>query len=213
MDRYKKNYLKNIQHPFKNIEVVSFDGKFNKFGSETLHLNELFPNLRALSLENILVVNKTSIDLEFPHLKYLCIIFGSPKGLTESDIKPMLIKNPQIRSITTGRTSMRFLQFISQNLSNIEVLELPHLSWDYYNDGVELIFQNVKRLSVKVKTDQAPDLLEFTQLAELELNCFPEFSMQCLDYILKFPNLIKLDIVRNTLKMTIFQHSLEGYQI
>lgn len=83
MDRCKKNYLKNIQYPFKNIEIVSFEGKFNRFDSATGDLNELFPNLRALSLENIQVVNKTSIDLEFPHLKYLCIIFGSPKGLTE----------------------------------------------------------------------------------------------------------------------------------
>lgn len=200
MDRFKKNHLENIQHPFKNIEVVSFEGKFNKFGSATLDLNELFPNLRALSLENIQVVNKCSIDLEFPHLKYLSIIFGSPKGLTETDIKPMLINNPQIRNLTTGRTSMRFLQFISQNLANIEALDLPHLSWDYYNDGVELIFQSVKKLSVKVKNDQTPDLLEFSQLTELELNCFPDFSMQCVDYILKYQNLVKLDIVGSTLE-------------
>lgn len=112
----------------------------------------------------------------------------------------MLINNPQIRSVTTGRTSMRFLQFISQNLSNIETLDLPHLSWDYYNDGVDLIFQHVKKLSVKVKTDQTPDLLEFPQLTELKLNCFPDFSMQCVDYILKCSNLIKLDIVGGSLE-------------
>lgn len=72
--------------------------------------------------------------------------------------------------------------------------------FDYFNDGrPEIIFQNVKDLFIKGRADQRPDLLVFPQLTRLKLDCFPDFSIGWIDYILRQTNLTNLDIVNGVL--------------
>lgn len=200
MLRCNENYLADIQHPFEYIEQVSLDGVFDKLGSTTLHLNELFPNLRRLNVGSRGIVDKTSIDFKFSHLEHLNIIFGSSKGFRETDIVPMIQKNPQIKSITTGRNTMNFLRNLNQNLPNIEELNLPFLFVDYQDVGPEIVFHNVKKLTVKGKMFQQPDLLVFPQLSAFVVDCYPDFSNQWIDYTLRHPNLMELDIVGGSLE-------------
>lgn len=198
----KENYLINVRSPFSGTKDVLFSGNFEKLASDVLDLNELFPNMRKLTLINNEVIDKTCIDRVFPHLEDFEVVFMNKMGILESDVIQMLQKNPQIRRFATERATMRFFRALNEHLPDLEELKFTNMFWDYDLQGDAVVFKNVKKLSVKGLSDETPDLHVFPSLVELQIDSFTDFSSQWADFVLKHLNLEKLYITSGVMRNT-----------
>lgn len=196
IESYDEFLLQNVQKPFYNAENVSFVGVFHKLGSESMKLNEMFPNMRQLSLVYLHVTDPSSIHLYFPYLKYLYVSFLRAKqSFTDNDIECLINKNPQIQSLSIYNGSMKFFKFVSENMPNLKTLSLPWKFRDYLNDGDSPIhFKTVKKLSIKYTINRFARNVTFDQLQELEFVCNPDFPDVWIDFLEKNTNLTKLSI-------------------
>lgn len=193
---YNEFLLQNVQKPFYNAENVSFAGEFYELGSESMKLNEMFPKMRQLSLGYLHVTDPTSIHLHFPYLEHLSVSFIRTKQpFTDTDIKCLINKNPQIQSLSIYHGSMEFFKFVSENMPNLNALYLPWKFSDYLNDRDRPIhFKTVKKLSIKYTINRFPRNVTFDKLQEMEFICNPDFPDVWINFIEKNTHLTRLNI-------------------
>lgn len=127
LEMYEENAFDGIEKPFANVEHVCIVGEYERLGNDNLNFSAIFPKMRRLSIKDSKVTDRTSINLEFPHLEHLNVAFLHPCGFSEDDIKNIIEKNPQLRSLSLYYTTLDFLQFVSQHLHNLEYLDLPYI--------------------------------------------------------------------------------------
>jgi len=194
LEMYGENVFDVIEKPFANVEYVCIVGECKRLGNDKLNFSAIFPKMRRLTLKDSRVTNRTSIDLKFPHLEHLNMAFLHPCGFSEDDIKNMIEKNPQLRSLSLHYTTLNFLQFLSQNLHSLEYLDLPYIITHPSYEGY-INFNSVKRLEVRAISDYFAKYATFEQLHELELDSAPYVSSLWIEFIGRITNLTKLKII------------------
>lgn len=135
-------FFKSMIKPFERLEVISINGRFKSLTSSNLSFAELFPAVRRLSLEYVLVLDKSSINCKMPNLEYLHMEISHynlerpPQRFLENDVVQFLKHNSHITSLTLGYCSRPFIKVACDILSKLESLELSHYS-DFYgrDDG------------------------------------------------------------------------------
>lgn len=68
LEMYGEKVFDGIEKPFANVEHVCIVGEYDRLGNDNLNFSAIFPKMRRLILKDSRVTNRTSIDLEFPHL-------------------------------------------------------------------------------------------------------------------------------------------------
>lgn len=182
----KLNSLDVIRKPFKNVENVTFTGGFEKLTYVDLKLNEIFPNLHRLDLAYAKVADPEFINREFPYLQHFTVSFMHSDGFAEQHIEKFVKKNPQTRGLQLMNSSYMFLKFLSENLKQLDQLELI---WTIKNRvnyfGGDIHFKNVKKLMIKTDHQDYPEKLVFDELEELRIDCFNQLNDEWINFIVK----------------------------
>lgn len=113
------NSLKYMPNPFQQVTQVKFVGSVPQHNKQKLSMNELFPALRRLSLEDIPDINEYLLDT-FPHLEHLSLkVHYGNKTLGR-----LMDLNPQIQSVKMHYPGSHYLEFLenNRNISRFEIL-------------------------------------------------------------------------------------------
>lgn len=188
---FDEDVLKNVTKPFVKVETVSFDGQFSRLASDTLSLNEMFPNMRNLLLQRAHIDDKKSVILSFPHLRHLQLDFLELYAFTNEQILNLTRLNPHIRSVNLQKVSMTFIKLLSESLPNLESLELVDITnWPFSED---IHFQSIDRLRIASGYSRFATSVTIDRLQEIVLDwcSFPDGWMQ---FIQKHPTLTEISI-------------------
>ncbi|XP_055315906.1 uncharacterized protein LOC129575828 [Sitodiplosis mosellana] len=189
------NILDDVQRRFNTVEAIAFKGKYNKLGSKTLNLNEMFPNVHNLTLGDIELKDVDDSVTNIPNLRYLQLIFANPNISDRDVFKNFIEKNPQIKELTLKNTNTSFVKFASEHLLNLDVLTLCPIKYVDYTG--EIHFKNVKKFSL-IGLD-GTDRFENITFDDLEeFHCDPHGFPIWLDFIKPHRNLKKLEIVKGS---------------
>lgn len=181
-----KYALENIQNEFPKVEDAKFGGKFINIESNTLKLNEMFPKLRRLSLKSVEISKNDSMNLHFPHLESLDIIFKEFSN--QNAFKNLIIKNTQIKELSLDNINSSYTEFASNHLPNIESLNIQHIQ--ALDHTGEIHFKNVKKINIGTIKGGPIENITFDQLEELE--CNPYYLTIWSNFIAQNRNITKL---------------------
>lgn len=193
------NYIDLIPSIFPNVESVSF--MWIQLDID-INLNEKFPNMRSLHLSSVLSENGNIIDHHFPHLNKISFhLRNNVIGLNETHIERMLQKNAQIKSVNCKNPSQNFLQFLHENLPNMEALEVEDETKKIFSQNNRVIhFANVKQFTLHMdhRFFRDPEQFPFTfgdKLEEFKLIwCCDLFGSKWIEFFDRFANTPKLSI-------------------
>lgn len=185
-----------------NAESVDLDE--GDFG-DIIDLNDTCPNMKGLVIGTDVTASSDLIDRHFPLLAHLEVHFKSGDIFNETQIENVLKKNPQIKSIATGKyrrndmNVLRHLKVIGENLLNLETLEIKELVWYFTSDPPSVFrFETVKQFIFHVYwySEVPRDFpIEFgDQLEDVKMvsRCFPAIPRYLLSFFAKNTNIQKV---------------------
>lgn len=193
--------LADVQRPFHSVKKVSLERALVNLTGKTFKLNEMFPNIHTLILPHEHVVDREGIAMEFPHLKKLVVSFWHMYGFKETDIEPLIKRNPQIESLTINSSTLKFIQFISGNMPNLKHLKL-HWIKDCRNITRNISLRNVQSLDLKTANDNFLKIVEFQSLEELDVEFTGTMTKHFFGNVNKYTKLRILNIKSTELNDT-----------
>lgn len=102
-------------------------------------MNEIFPELRRLTLDSVHVSNAEIFNTKFPHLKHVKIRFSLPldgeaPNLNDDDslknamaIKNLFEKNPQIKNVVLVHCTKEQVKIVQTALPKLESFRAIHI--------------------------------------------------------------------------------------
>lgn len=189
--RTSENVLDIIETAFKNAEEVSFG--FERIGDSFLTLNELFPKVRRLNLENVRIINATFFNETLPHLEHISISFSTSDGIDQKGIAELIEKNPQIQSVQFKQSSYELLKLLSENQPNLHELKIHGTILNTNGDNGKIRFKNVKHFTIK-SIDNTPEYLTFDQITNLTVEYSKQITDEWINFVVKQTHLIKIEV-------------------
>lgn len=163
-----------FRKPFRRLEFISLDGRFDSMPNLSIPFSELFPLLCGLNLESAIISQLNITGQTLPHLEYLSTEnWGSINSMS---IKALIKNNQQIRRLNLRLAQAFLLPYIADELPFIERLAFECDSsntiihqWLYsiYSD---LHFKHLKSFIVPGYPYLMPKSITFGELEELEIN-------------------------------------------
>ncbi|XP_055302998.1 uncharacterized protein LOC129568759 [Sitodiplosis mosellana] len=150
-----------MQTPFKKVESVIFNGVWEKLSNKSLGSNQLFPEMRYLTL---VYSNGYILDENYPKLIELNL------NAPNSNLLRLLQSNPQIQKMTVRDCSTNFLKMLNDKLPKLEFIsfDVPY-DLDQYN-GTLIKFDSVKYASIyDLSGSFKSDKFHFKNLENFEL--------------------------------------------
>lgn len=182
---------KELKNPFLNVENVTFKNLLR--APKDFDLNQVFPNMRRLELHDVELIESGLFDHAFVHLEHISIKFFVEVELFVNDVTQMITKNQQIRNVSLEHASAQFLELLSENLPQIEVLEFFSEIQDFPSSE-RIHFGNVKSVLMKFQSFNAPIGISFPQIEQFELDIQPELTESWIQYIKQHENSKKLHL-------------------
>lgn len=195
------SFFNQMKKPFKRVENVTIGGQYKTLGNSVLNFTGLFPVMRRLYLPLVEIADKSFIDQKFSHLEHLEVKIldrpGSPL-ITEADLIAMLKRNPQIGSLTLGKSTRPLLHTINEFLPNVEELDLLYYMCgpDDSEDLSTISFKNLKKLTIYPGPHQANKKIIFENLIELHTDTYASIGNWWSDAIKKSKDLKQLHLQR-----------------
>lgn len=155
--------LEYITKPLVNIENAIFSEGFLNGGYEALPLNELFPSLRRLTLNNEEISGLEYFNHHIPNLEHISFI----KGLydeTDDIYESIITKNPHILSIHLDSPSVAFLKKVHDILPQLKTLKLSN----FFMRSGSIQFDNVRTFAL-VDMEHSMEFLHFPRLETLDI--------------------------------------------
>lgn len=165
---FSENAFSIVEKPFPKVEYVSIDGNVSKLFSNTLQFNELFPKMRSLILEQSRMVDRKSLLRNFPNLEHLHLSSWDP--LSEDELKLFIELNPQIRSLAGFHAPTSFLEFLNDNLPNLDTLDFTLIDGATLSNKIH--FHKVTSLRVASSSNNFPTNVKFDQVKELTVDWY-----------------------------------------
>lgn len=184
--------FRTFQQPLSSVTSLTITRKLTAYKSP-LKLNETFPNLQSLYLDDVRIshTDPRVLDIKFTKLKHVSTTSLRGPFLNLAIIY-LMNQNSQIRSFTTiDCFSFEYLRVINKHLPNLEVLNIV---WDkVQNDfiGEKIHFSHVKSLSMRKLSFDVSEIMSFEQLKQLDIQCL---NHNCVNFVVKNRNLTKLSI-------------------
>lgn len=186
---WDENVLKAFTNPLLAVDHLTLsgnlktksDGVFNFFDKNSLKLNEIFPNIRKLSLDRLWVTNPSILNVHFSQLDYVRITllpapFNHPLEYYFSKAKPamekLFEKNPQIRNLTIHNcNSLDYIRIVAENLPELEYFRVNFGRIEENYSGNQFHFENVKKLYMKIGNIDLSQIMTFGSVEEIRLEC------------------------------------------
>lgn len=167
-----QNSLQQFTATFKNVEEFSIEIANEQKNFRIL--NEMFPQLRRISLKMNWEGDYSFVDCLLPHLEHVTIAVNTNTWIdeqidllaNEATIESMMRKNPHLRSVDLNNFSIDFVKSLEQLLPNFERLTLSSFN---LNDEI-IQFENVKEFQIKNCKLLSPTQLTFANLQTLRLD-------------------------------------------
>lgn len=138
----RHDLLEKITAPFEAVKELTIRSRVSSFNN-SIRLNDLFPQLRRLNLVSVDASNYSFLNDEFPNLVHFSFrSCGSDDIPNNKNIRELILRNPTIRSIEPQVRDTTLLQFINQQLPNLENLTIFNLAFD------AIQFDSVKNLEI-----------------------------------------------------------------
>lgn len=187
--QWENNALKTFKNSFKKVQNLTIHGDiklksslFNVFSEKKLKLNEIFPALRQLNLYHMFVSNPSVLNVEFPYLEHVNIVFFPAPfnepfvdyfSKTKPAIKYLFDKNPYIQYLSlTNCNSLDYLNIASDLLPNLRQMYVHLVSLKEHNNNLMLDFPSVRKLELKMtKNVDFFKIAKFEKLKDLNLIC------------------------------------------
>lgn len=198
------NTLEVMLEPFERVKNVTFGYQLGRMGISTLPLNQLFPQLRRLSLNYIMDLNERYINCHLPHLEHLYVHVGVAKSfhgahVIENKLETLIKRNPQIQSLTARSISPRFFKTINKFLPNLEYLAI----YSFFFENERFHFDKVKKFTMK-SSFGSQDNITFSHLEELSINCFDDCD-DWFEFLGKHQTLTQFHIEHSTISDQTFE--------
>lgn len=163
-----EDMLQHIKKPLINVEHVKVVWGFTSDNHEILGPNQLFPNLRRLTLNFLSNIHFAYFDQHMPHVEAVAMI-RTFKYVDSSRFANLIEKNPQIKSIELRDPDTEFIRAVHNNLLKLETLKLFDFRWNYE----EIRFENVTTFSIDHKPSEefntSPANISFPRLQTLHI--------------------------------------------
>lgn len=185
--------LDDVEKSFENVKTLSLSGMYTKLASKSMNLTDIFPKLQNLSLEHMQVEITDSVLQHFPNLEHFRVSMGTTDCFYNRHIQPFIQMHPTIRSLTLTLASMELVKFASENLPNLENLNLDFLK-EYPRMSEQFQFNSVRSLRLEASHNLIARLATFKHLQELDLILHTVISDQWIEFVKKHSNLRKLTI-------------------
>lgn len=195
IDSFDVKLFEKFQKPFKNVEILSIVGHFNRVAASNLSFTELFPVLRELSLNHVEINDPKSLLIEIPTLRHVHINayqFNMTNHLTENQFQDLLRKNSQIESLKLDNGNRELLKLINRIVPKLESLELVN-----YNPSVDsdlIVFENVENFTISHSLESAPNGVDFPNLVEFHAVDFEEYSNEWIHLVQRSKQLKRIYI-------------------
>lgn len=148
INNHHKTFFNEMMKPFKSVENLFVQRRFENLASSTLTFSELIPAVRHLSVNNVQVANRSFIDQTFLNLMNLDF---SPVNFEESDVETFLQNNPQIQCLKMKYCNRKHLKVVSKKLLILDHLEIESCDASVINDAEEqIVFKSVKNFTTRI---------------------------------------------------------------
>lgn len=189
-----KNTFTYFRIPFENVESLTITGELNSI-ENGLKLNETFPRLRQLNLNDIEIRDSEVLNITFPY----CIQFSLTISFLNdiySTVEEFFKLNSKIEDLTFYYlNSYDYIKLASESLPHLERLQLNLgiLSEEY--SGARIHFDSIKTLKMDWGFYDFSDVMSFDQLESLELKC-----ADCVDFAIQFTNLTQFHLIQREIE-------------
>lgn len=217
--RYTSNSLKSIRLAFCNTKMLDkFHRTFTKLENLTISgdlspsgaiysvhrplkkLNEIFPNIKKLSLDYMAISDPNVLDVTFESLSHLQINFLNVPYEVTPDVyfnytQPAMLqlfkRNPLIQRFELGGCySMGFVHMAAEHFTLLHELSIEFSPFKEKYEGPKMSFPNLKKLTLR-QNGKFFRSATFPELRELFLTCA---AKSCTDFPKQNQNLIRLHI-------------------
>lgn len=138
------------QNPAENVEYLTLQGKI--VPPKKIRLNEVFPELRELTLYSIYVSDPNIFDVKFPHLNQVTIKYqpmvdekfeimkngkidfiknaASRRVLKNAklSVQNLFEKNPQIKNVVLDHCASDYIYTVVNTLPNLKTFNTSYIS-------------------------------------------------------------------------------------
>lgn len=172
IERDAQIMLEYMTKPLINVESVTFSENKMSFNPRKIHINEIFPALRRLTLYDLSVRDLAYFDHLIPHLEHV-IIRQSKYQYTNFPLPDVITRNPQLRSIHLHDAEPVFLQKLNTQMPQLETLELSNFE---LKKG-SIRFENVTTFISGKDYKTSPENLHFPRLQTLQINIDVDYKV------------------------------------
>lgn len=114
--------------PVRNIQSLVLEGEIKLPRNSKLMLNEIFPELRKLTLNSVSVPDPSVFYVKFPHLKHLKIAYPKlPLNEPSEAMKNLFMKNSQIVNVEVVCCSPNYHRMAVDYLGSLETFDATYL--------------------------------------------------------------------------------------
>lgn len=197
-----------FERPFTKLEELIIVGDLNPSSaiysarSPLKKLNVIFPNLRKLTIDPLMISDPSILDVQFESLECVQIGFLNVPHEVSEDVyanytKPALVtlfrKNQIIQHLQLDDCySLDFLHMAAHHLTILHELDIRFAMLKEEYKGPILTFPHLKKLSLNLK--QNLDFFKGVNLPELEELYLTCSSNSCRDFPKKNEKLVRLHI-------------------
>lgn len=190
----RNDTLKQFTKPFKRVRELNCEIEVNQT-EHFLRFNEIFPELRKLTLTLRLELNYTYFDCEFSHLKQLVISTNSlnPSDKINVHLVNLLRKNQQIESFELtciGTIQFDYVRVIGESLLNLVNLTLNNIELG----NETLRFESVEHLNFVAFVPYSINRLLFARLKSIQMNYHAKTFNETREFFRNHQNLSKLQL-------------------
>lgn len=155
IEHYAKKLLEHIAKPLINVEIVTFRQiHVMNFNPQSIPFNELFPAVRRLNLDSIIVDDLSYFDYHMTRLEHVSM------ESIQSPFPGVIMKNPQIQSIDLYQPDDELVQKVNDFLPQLKTLKLS--GFKLSNGSIQ--FSNVTTFIIDYGHYTTPANLHFPQL-------------------------------------------------
>lgn len=225
IDTEVNDVFEKFTTPFENVLRVTLNGDFNRLSNAALNFSSIFPAIRQLVLKIVSVVDMEWMSQSIPTLEHLDVnvwTYSLASGeFSEDLIKPVFQSNPHLKSVTLRSISPSMLQFVAEQLPNLDSLELVNYQESRLeDDGSHFHFEHLKRFVMIRGAYSVPIRITFgnKSLVEFETDANPEKCKRWIKLIENEANLKRV-IIRAFLeeedfeRLANFQSNMEAISV
>lgn len=193
LDIMKGNTLAQFIAPFERVENLTCDIFEEQIGANILPFNQLFPQLKRLTMQFNTVLDHKYLNCTLPHLEHLAITKSSSDPNRDTNqIDNFIRRNEHIRSIEIVAFAPDYIEFIGDSLPNLINLTVRYTDRVFPDNYRVASFENVQHFEFDDTFPHAIDKMTFKHLESVKLFYSQPLFNEMLQFFTNHQNISKL---------------------